>query len=99
MVPACLTAVPKSNRLRVTRSSMLLDTALHKIKLISPNFKIDLANSIKALVPNMRAKPDIGLSLLNLGTNMPKENTKPPLSTVETVATKASKTMMGRIKI
>ena len=45
----------------------------------------------------MRFKPLKGLSLLNLGANMPMENTMPPDKTVETMAMKYIINMMGKI--
>ena len=64
---------------------------------ISKNLMMALARSINALVPNTRARPVKGLSLLNLGAIMPIEKTSPPLSTVDKTATTINNVITGRI--
>ena len=76
---------------------MWLLTCNNKIPPTTKNLTIALPNSINAFVPKMRCKPLKGLSLLNLGATMPKENTMPPDKTVETMAMKYIINMMGKI--
>ena len=76
---------------------MLLVIDIHKMRLMTKNLRKVLHNSISAFKPNIRAKPAIGSSLLNLGSIILGEKIKPPLITVDSKATTANNTMMGKI--
>ena len=96
-LPATAMAWFKSVLAKLSNSSMWLLTCNNKIPPTTTNLAIAFPSSINALVPTMRFKPLKGLSLLNLGASMPKENTMPPDKTVDTMAMKYISNMMGRI--
>ena len=95
MVPATFTAWPKSICEILVKSFKLFMTDTNKIAPTTKNLATALPSCINASVPNIRFKPVIGLSLLNLGSASLGEKINPPDNVVDKAAITAMRATNG----